>query len=202
MSESIARNPSEESKAELRKRLLRARGEAAAAGRADDLVAARLREALAHYRPHAVGFYWPLAGEFDARAIIGEWLAQDVRRQAALPVVAMKGHALRFHAWAPGAPMRIGHHRIPEPEQARPLLPDLLLIPCVGFDDDGYRLGYGGGYYDRTLAAWEGTSKPVTIGIGYEACRATLPRELHDVPLDAIVSDAGLFARAHASDRS
>ncbi len=201
MSESIARNPSEESKAELRKRLLRVRGETAAAGRADDLVAARVREALAHYRPHAVGFYWPLAGEFDARAIIGEWLAQDVRRQAALPVVAMKGCALQFHAWAPDAPMRIGHHRIPEPADARPLLPDLLLIPCVGFDDEGYRLGYGGGYYDRTLAAWEGTSKPVTIGIGYEACRATLPRELHDVPLDAIVSDAGLFAHTHAFER-
>lgn len=194
MSESIARNPSSESKAELRKRLLQARADAAAQGRANAPLAARLREALNRYAPHTVGFYWPLDGEFDARAMIGEWLAQDARRQAALPVVAMKGHALRFHAWTPNTPMRIGHHRIPEPDQTEPILPDLLLVPCVGFDDDGYRLGYGGGYYDRTLAAWPGTVLPVTVGIAYEACRAALPRETHDVPLDAIVTDAGLFA--------
>ena len=193
MSESIARNPSSESKAELRKRLLQARADAVAQGRANAPLAARLREALNRYAPHTVGFYWPLDGEFDARAMIGEWLAQDPRRQAALPVVVMKGHALRFHAWTPNTPMRIGHHRIPEPDQTEPVLPDLLLVPCVGFDDDGYRLGYGGGYYDRTLAAWPGTVLPVTVGIAYEACRAALPRETHDVPLDAIVTDAGLF---------
>ncbi|WP_242538594.1 5-formyltetrahydrofolate cyclo-ligase [Trinickia acidisoli] len=194
MSESIARNPTAKSKAELRKRLLQARSDAAAAGRADASLAAHLREALSRYAPHTVGFYWPLAGEFDARAIVGEWLARDARRQAALPVVVMKGQALQFHAWTPNTSMRVGHHRIPEPERAPPVLPDLLLVPCVGFDDAGYRLGYGGGYYDRTLAAWPGTDKPVTIGIAYEACRATLPRELHDVPLDAIVTDDGLFA--------
>lgn len=196
MSESIARNLQTEAKAELRKRLLKARSEAAAQGCADAPLAVHLREALERYGPHTVGFYWPLAGEFDARAIIGEWLAGDTRRQAALPVVAMKGHALEFHAWAPDAPMRIGHHRIPEPEPARAVLPDLLLVPCVGFDDEGYRLGYGGGYYDRTLAAWPDVGKPVTLGIGYEACRAALPREVHDVPLDAVVTDAGLFESA------
>lgn len=194
MSESIARNPSSESKAELRKRLLQARADTSAQGRANASLAARLREALSRYAPHTVGFYWPLDGEFDARAMIGEWLAHDARRQAALPVVAMKGHALRFHAWTPSTPMRIGHHRILEPDQTQPVLPDLLLVPCVGFDDDGYRLGYGGGYYDRTLAAWPGAVLPVTVGIAYEACRAALPREAHDVPLDAIVTDAGLFA--------
>jgi 5,10-methenyltetrahydrofolate synthetase len=196
VSESIARNPQAESKAELRKRLLRARGETAAQGRADPSLAVHLREALERYGPHTVGFYWPLAGEFDARAIVEDWLAQDARRQAALPVVAMKGCALEFHAWTPDTPMRIGHHRIPEPQPARAVLPDLLLVPCVGFDGDGYRLGYGGGYYDRTLAAWPGAATPVTLGIAYEACRATLPREVHDVPLDAVVTDAGWFATA------
>ena len=200
MSESIARNPSAESKAGLRKRLLQARCEAATAGLADAPLAIHLREALARHAPHTVGFYWPLTGEFDARAIVGEWLAQDARRQAALPVVAMKGHALRFHAWTPDTPMRIGHHRIPEPEQTQPVLPDLLLVPCVGFDSEGYRLGYGGGYYDRTLSAWSGAAKPVTIGIAYEACRAALPREVHDIPLDAVVTDAGLFASPHKSE--
>ena len=198
MSESIARNPSAESKAELRKRLLQARLDTQRQGVADTSLAAHLNEALASFAPHTVGFYWPLAGEFDARAIMGAWLEGDVRRQAALPVVAMKGQALQFHAWTPAAPMRAGAHRIPEPEQARVVLPDLLLVPCVGFDDDGYRLGYGGGYYDRTLAAWPGVARPLTVGIGYEACRAPLPRELHDVPLDALVTDAGLFKQPRA----
>jgi 5-formyltetrahydrofolate cyclo-ligase len=196
LSESIARNLATNTKAELRKRLLQARTEVAETGRADAPLSANLRRALARYGPHTVGFYWPLAGEFDARPIIGEWLTQDARRQAALPVVFMKGHALQFHAWTPDTPMRIGHHRIPEPSQEQPVLPDLLLVPCVGFDDDGYRLGYGGGYYDRTLAGWPGPgpAKPVTIGIAYEACRAAVPRELHDIPLDAVITDAGLFA--------
>ncbi|PMS20077.1 5-formyltetrahydrofolate cyclo-ligase [Trinickia dabaoshanensis] len=198
MSESIARNPSAESKAELRKRLLQARLDTQRQGLADISLAAHLNEALASFAPHTVGFYWPLAGEFDARAIMGAWLEGDVRRQAALPVVAMKGQALQFHAWTPATPMRVGAHRIPEPEQARVVLPDLLLVPCVGFDDDGYRLGYGGGYYDRTLAAWPGVARPVTVGIGYEACRAPLPRELHDIPLDALVTDAGLFKQPRA----
>ncbi len=201
MSESIARNPSSESKAELRKRLLQARVDARSQGGADAALAVQLREVLARYQPHTVGLYWPLAGEFDARAIIGEWLAHDVRRQAALPVVAMKGHALRFHAWAPDTPMRIGHHRIPEPDRTPAVVPDLLLVPCVGFDDDGYRLGYGGGYYDRTLAGWPGIGRPVTVGIAYEACRAALPREPHDIPLDAVVTDVGLLlARPGGSD--
>jgi 5,10-methenyltetrahydrofolate synthetase len=202
LTESIARNPSEESKAELRKRLLQARGEAATAGLAGASLAVRLREALARYAPHTVGFYWPLAGEFDARPIIEEWLAQDPRRAAALPVVAVKGQALQFHAWTPETPMRIGHHRIPEPEQTQAVLPDLLLIPCVGFDDDGYRLGYGGGYYDRTLAGWTGFVKPVTIGIAYEACRAPLPHEVHDIALDAVVTDAGLFVSPRQTEAS
>lgn len=196
MSESIARNPAAKSKAELRKTLLAARKNTAAEGVADAALRRCLHEVFARYAPLAVGFYWPLDGEFDARGAIAEWLAHDARRQAALPVVAVMGHALQFHAWTPDAPMRIGHHRIPEPAATHAVLPDLLLVPCVGFDDDGYRLGYGGGYYDRTLAAWPGTVTPVTVGIAYEACRtATLPREPHDVPLDAIVTEAGLRVR-------
>lgn len=156
-------------------------------------------DALARFAPRAVGFYWPLPGEFDARDALARWLAADARRQAALPVIAMKGHALAFHAWEPATPMRIGHHRIPEPQDTPALLPDLLLVPCVGFDDDGYRLGYGGGYYDRTLAGWPGATKPVTVGIAYEACRvAALPREAHDVPLDAIVTEKGPRLRVAA----
>ncbi|RKP49552.1 5-formyltetrahydrofolate cyclo-ligase [Trinickia fusca] len=200
MSESIARNPLGNSKAELRKALLAARRAAAAQSEAGAALGERLSEVLARYAPHTVGFYWPLAGEFDARATLAHWLTLDARRQAALPVVAMKGYALAFHAWTPDTPMRVGHHRIPEPDTTPAVEPDLLLVPCVGFDRDGYRLGYGGGYYDRTLAAWPGASKPVTIGIAYEACRvAALPRELHDMPLDAVVTEAGLHVGVDGS---
>jgi 5-formyltetrahydrofolate cyclo-ligase len=196
LSESIARHPAENFKAGLRKALREARLTAAAASSPQAALKARVLEVLARYRPHTVGFYWPLPGEFDARAAMGAWLAGDARRQAALPVIAMKGHALAFHAWAPDTPMRDGAHRIPEPRNTPAVLPDLLLVPCVGFDDDGYRLGYGGGYYDRTLAAWPGTVKPVTVGVAYEACRiAALPHELHDVPLDAIVTETQLRIR-------
>ncbi|MDR5755403.1 5-formyltetrahydrofolate cyclo-ligase [Caballeronia sp. LZ035] len=154
-------------------------------------LATRLREALERHAAQCVGFYWPVAGEFDARDVITRWLAEDASREAALPVVVEPRAPMVFHAWRADAPMKEGRYRIPVPAEARVVVPDLLLIPCVGFDADGYRLGYGGGYYDRTLAAWPGARRPVTLGIAFEACRCdALPREAHDLPLDAIVTEA------------
>lgn len=154
-------------------------------------LAARLREALERHAAQCVGFYWPVAGEFDARDVITRWLAEDPSREAALPVVVEPRAPMVFHAWRADAPMKEGRYRIPVPAEERVVVPDLLLIPCVGFDADGYRLGYGGGYYDRTLAAWPGARRPVTLGVAFEACRCgALPREIHDLPLDAIVTEA------------
>ena len=194
MNPSIACNPNAESKRALRTKLLATRVAAAADLALNEALAAHIGALLARIEPVCVGFYWPLRGEFDARALIASWLAGDHRRRAALPVIRERHHALDFHAWTPDTPMREGHHRIPEPQHAASALPDLLLVPCVGFDADGYRLGYGGGYYDRTLAAWPGATAPVTVGVAYEACRidaGLLEREAHDLPLDAIVTDAG-----------
>lgn len=195
MSPSIARNPSAESKKALRTRLFAVRAAAAADTALNAALAAHVAALLERFAPACVGFYWPLRGEFDARALIASWLAADPERRAALPVIRERHTALEFHAWTPDAPMREGHHRIPEPAAAARALPDLLLVPCVGFDADGYRLGYGGGYYDRTLAAWPPHAKmPVTVGVAYEACRidaGLLEREAHDLPLDAVVTDAG-----------
>jgi len=191
---SIACNPSAESKRALRAKLLAARVATAADHALNGSLAGHLGALLARIEPACIGFYWPLRGEFDARALIASWLASDPRRSAALPVIRERHTALEFHAWMPDAPMREGHHRIPEPACDAPAVPDLLLVPCVGFDADGYRLGYGGGYYDRTLANWPGATAPVTVGIAYEACRIAtglLEREAHDLPLDAIVTDAG-----------
>jgi len=196
----IARNPRAESKKDWRARLLGARLEAASDAARNAALEARLAALVARIAPRSIGFYWPLRGEFDARAWIAGWLAGDASRQAALPAIAERHTPLAFRVWTPDTPMREGHHGIPEPASQERAVPDLLLVPCVGFDADGYRLGYGGGYYDRTLAAWPGDALPVTVGVAYEACRiddGVPEREAHDLPLDVVVTDAA----AHLTDR-
>ncbi|KVE33307.1 5-formyltetrahydrofolate cyclo-ligase [Burkholderia sp. TSV86] len=190
MSESIACAPASNPKQTLRESLARRRVDAHRAPHAHGALAQRVLAALDACAPRSVGFYWPLPGEFDARGTIAAWLADDARRQAALPVIETPRAPLAFHIWTPDAPMREGRHRIPEPASGAPIVPDLLLIPCVGFDDACFRLGYGGGYYDRTLAAWPGGRRPMTIGIAYDACGVPeLPRDAHDLPLDWIVTE-------------
>jgi len=174
--------------------LLEARLQAASEPAHNAALGRRILDTLKHYGVNSVGFYWPLAGEFDARAAISIWLAAGGQREASLPIIKERGVPLEFHAWTPDTPMKIGHHRIAEPTSGRVVVPELLFVPCVGFDAEGYRLGYGGGYYDRTLAAWPGAKRPVTVGIAYEACRTqALQREVHDIPLDLIVTEAGLY---------
>ncbi|WP_233272617.1 5-formyltetrahydrofolate cyclo-ligase [Paraburkholderia acidisoli] len=197
MNPSIARNPHTESKKDWRARLLPVRVAAASDAALSAALTVRLDALLAgisrRWPSPCIGFYWPLQGEFDARDGIAAWLAADPARRAALPHIPERHTPLVFHAWTPGAPMREGHHGIAEPAARELAVPDLLLIPCVGFDREGYRLGYGGGYYDRTLAAWPAATPPVTIGIAYESCRidgGVLAREAHDLPLDAVVTEA------------
>ncbi|WP_408118979.1 5-formyltetrahydrofolate cyclo-ligase [Caballeronia grimmiae] len=198
--QSIARNVCAEPKSTLRATLLarrEAQQEEPSRALADAALGERLR-ALLEARPvRCIGFYWPVAGEFDARAVLTDWLASGNAgdaREAALPVVVQPHAPMAFHAWRADSPMKAGRYRIPVPEEEHVVVPELLLVPCVGFDAYRYRLGYGGGYYDRTLAAWPAARKPVTIGIAYEAGKLdALPRELHDMPLDAIVTEAALY---------
>jgi 5-formyltetrahydrofolate cyclo-ligase len=195
----IARNPRAQSKKDWRARLLAARLEAASDAARSAALQTRLAALVDSLAPRSIGFYWPLRGEFDARGWIAAWLAAQPLRRAALPVIAERHAPLAFHLWTPDAPMREGHHGIPEPASQERMTPDLLLVPCVGFDAEGYRLGYGGGYYDRTLAAWPGDALPVTVGIAYEACRiddGILEREAHDLPLDAVVTEAATHLTA------
>ncbi|KVN36270.1 5-formyltetrahydrofolate cyclo-ligase [Burkholderia pyrrocinia] len=190
VSESIARNHLAERKLALRKALSQARRDAGSQPAANAALDARLRALLERLAPRTVGFYWPLPGEFDARAAVLAWRDAQAGRQAALPVIREQRTPLEFHAWDAATPMREGHHRIPEPASGVVVVPDLLLIPCVGFDTWLYRLGYGGGYYDRTLAAWPGDALPVTVGIAYEACRVdALPAEDHDLAMRWVVTD-------------
>jgi 5,10-methenyltetrahydrofolate synthetase len=195
--QSIARNPCPEPKSALRATLLANReaqgGEADQAAR-NEALARRLMEAVARHRVSCIGFYWPVAGEFDARGVIAVWLAQDRARTAALPVVVERHAPMAFHAWQEDAPMKYGRYKIPVPQEERVVVPDLLVIPCVGFDEARYRLGYGGGYYDRTLAAWPAANRPATIGVAFESGRCdALPHENHDMPLDAVVTESAIY---------
>jgi 5,10-methenyltetrahydrofolate synthetase len=196
LDQSIACNPVPAAKKALRRMLLETRLQAASEPAHNAALGRRVLDALKHYGADSIGFYWPLSGEFDARPAISIWLAADAGREASLPIIKERGTPLEFHAWNPDMEMKIGHHKIAEPISGQVVIPDLLFVPCVGFDEDGYRLGYGGGYYDRTLAVWPGSAKPLTVGIAYEACRTTaLQREAHDIPLDMIVTEAGCYPR-------
>jgi 5,10-methenyltetrahydrofolate synthetase len=147
-------------------------------------------EWLTRAEVRAVGFYWPIRGEPDLRGAIADWLEAGERRVAALPVVA--GDVLSFHAWVRDAPMRAAEFGIPVPARGRPVQPDCLLIPCVGFDARRFRLGYGGGYYDRTLA--QSVPWPLCVGVAFEATRVeTIEPQPHDIALDAVITDAAIY---------
>jgi 5,10-methenyltetrahydrofolate synthetase len=196
--QSIACNPLLETKSALRATLLatrEAQGAQADQQARGEALARRLMEVVARYPEAAcIGFYWPVAGEFDARNALAVWLALAASRTAALPVVTAPREPLVFHAWQPGAAMKKGRYGIAVPQDERVVVPDLLLIPCVGFDADRYRLGYGGGYYDRTLAFWPGEKKPATIGVAYESAKCdALPRGEFDLPLGAIVTESAIY---------
>lgn len=139
-----------------------------------------------------VAFYWPVRREFDPRRFVERLRAAGTI--AALPVVARRDRPLEFRRWEPDAAMAVGPFGIPEPAAGPALRPDALLVPLVGFDAHNFRLGYGAGYYDLTLA--EFAAKPLTIGLGFELGRlATIDPQPHDVPLDFIVTEAGVQPR-------
>ncbi|MGI4858470.1 MAG: 5-formyltetrahydrofolate cyclo-ligase [Janthinobacterium lividum] len=187
-----ARLPAAQAKRAWRETLRAARARLAC----DPQRIAQLNQRLARWLDEqdacCLAFYWPTQDEPDLRETIGAWLAHDTRRRATLPVIDDVRGPLAFHRWTPDAPMRAGRYGIAVPAAAEPLAPALLLIPCVGFDADGYRLGYGGGFYDRTLAA--ARPRPRTLGIALDGCRvAALPHETHDLPLDRILTETGVF---------
>ncbi|MBM3549655.1 MAG: 5-formyltetrahydrofolate cyclo-ligase [Alphaproteobacteria bacterium] len=153
-----------------------------------DRIVARLRE-IPNLASETIGFYMPFKGEVDLRGFLRELLASGAK--AALPAVVQKAHPVEFRAWYPGVRMERGIWDIPIPAPGNPVLPTLLFVPLVGFDEAGYRLGHGGGYYDRTLAAR--SPRPRAIGVGYESTRLpTIHPQPHDIPMDAIATEAGM----------
>ena len=144
-----------------------------------------------------IGAYWPIKGEFDPLPALHRWkedgelLEESQRRRIGLPVVDREKKTLQFHAWYPGCPMEEDAYDIPKPKDTEVIVPTLLFVPCVGYGAGGYRLGYGGGFYDRTLAELQ--PKPVTVGLGFaQGFLPDLEPESHDVPLDAILNENGV----------
>jgi 5-formyltetrahydrofolate cyclo-ligase len=143
-----------------------------------------------------LGFYWPIRGELDLRAFAHRHV--ETGRAAALPVVVEKNAPVEFWQWEPGAAMQRGFWNIPVPAERRVVVPDVLLIPLVGYDAAGYRLGYGGGYYDRTLASL--MPRPLCIGVGYDAAALeTIHPQPHDIPMDLIVTERRVLTIGRAA---
>ncbi len=184
-----------------------------------DLLQRVMRIWLVGREDAVIGAYWPIKGEFDPLpalyrwqedAVLGEFfepetplvpdgatqtltegLASRSPRKIGLPVVNKAHKTLTFHAWYPGCPMEEDAYGIPKPKDTELIVPTLLFVPCVGYGPGGFRLGYGGGFYDRTLATLQ--PRPLTVGLGYShGWLPDLEAEPHDVPLDAILNDKGV----------
>ena len=151
-----------------------------------------LRVWLLTRKERTIGAFWSIKGEFDALPALYRWTDADPNRRIGLPVMDRETKQLRFHVWYPGCPMEEDAFGILKPKDTEEFHPELLLVPCVGFGPRGLRLGYGGGFYDRTLASLK--PKPFTVGLGYDfAYLPDLQPEIHDVPLDAILADTGVM---------
>ena len=170
-------------------------------------------------KPGVLAFCWPFRAEFDARPLVTAQLSRGLR--ACLPVVMDKDSPLEFRAWTPHSEMVEDRYGIHIPALGDTLRPDVILMPLNGFDGAGYRLGYGGGYFDRSLAALSSQSpgcpkidlapsgggaahgadpgasqlpRPRAIGVGFELARVgTIRPQAHDLPMEAIVTEAGIF---------
>ena len=174
----------------LRRDML-ARREALGDAQRAALAAAIVGHLQAHLAcPKVVAFCWPIKHEPDVRGIVSIWRAAGA--QAALPVVVAEQAALAFRVWTPETALVADCYGIPTPASGELVVPDLILLPLNGFDAAGFRLGYGGGYFDRTLAAL--SPRPLAVGVGFEVNRlASIQPQAHDQRLDWIVTEAGAF---------
>lgn len=146
----------------------------------------RLRHAL------CIGAYHPIQSEISPLPLLR--MLQHAKVPLALPVVTDKHAPLTFYPYTLGDPLYVGKHGISEPARSQPLLPDMLIVPLLAYDEQGTRLGYGGGYYDRTLQhlTQQGIT-PLCIGIAYSfQHHDDLPREAHDMTLDAVITPDGI----------
>jgi len=150
-----------------------------------------LRVWLVTRKESSIGGYWPIKGEFDPLPALYRWSEADAVRRIGLPVVDKAARTLRFHVWFPGCPMEPDAYDIPKPKGTEAFHPQMLLVPCVGFAKLGVRLGYGGGFYDRTAAAL--APRPYVVGLAYSTgyVRGLKPRP-QDLQVDAMLTEQGV----------
>lgn len=155
------------------------------------------RDAISHFleavevgRGEIVAAYWPIRDELDIKALIGRLM--DAGQPVCLPVVLGDEQPLELRLWQEGVPLYEAGFGTLAPEDGAPRVePDVILMPLLGFDRYGTRLGYGGGYYDRTLAHLQ--KRPRLVGFAFARQEIDrIPRQPHDVPLDAIVTELGV----------
>lgn len=150
-----------------------------------------LRVWLVGRQEQTIGGYWPIKGEFDPLPALYRWSEGGENRRIGLPVVDKAIGSLRFHVWYPGCPTELDAYDIPKPKGTEVFEPQMLLLPCVGYGPGGVRLGYGGGFYDRTIMALR--PRPFTVGLCYSnAFLPMLRAEPDDLPLDALITDDGV----------
>lgn len=182
-----------------RKRLIEARLALSADERQarSERIASLLDLVIGKFSGRVFGAYWPFRGEPDLRPLAEKvWAGGGM---ALFPVVVAKATPLVFRAWRSGEPLEKGVWNIPVPAQGEVAEPDVVIAPVVGYDSLCYRLGYGGGFFDRTLAAHSG--KPVAIGVGYRLQKIeTIRPQSYDIPMSAIVTEEGTVRPQRALD--
>ncbi len=158
---------------------------------------AAAKQAAAHFDRHisvdesdVIALYWPIRDEIDTRPLM--LALMDAGRTVCLPVIAGEDEPLVFRVWEADAPLfESGFGTLAPGDLAPAAEPDIIVVPLLGFDRAGTRLGYGGGYYDRTFAVLR--TKPLLVGYAFSAQELPeIPRAEHDVPLDFLVTEAGV----------
>jgi 5,10-methenyltetrahydrofolate synthetase len=154
-----------------------------------------LRVWLVGRRETSIGAYWPIKGEFDPLPALYRWsegAPDGVTRRIGLPVADRETRQLRFHVWYPGCPTELDAYDIPKPKDTEEFAPAILVVPCLGFGPGGVRLGYGGGFFDRTLSSLN--PRPVTVGVSFTHGFLPLLRSSpQDLPLDAMLTEDGVM---------
>ena len=181
---------------EERRRLIAARMALPAVDRQgmDAAIRDRLAGLIGDPAGRIVSAYWPFRAEPDLRPLLRQ--LADAGARIALPVVVAKGRPLIFREWRPGAKLARGVWNIPYPADGAELVPDICIAPVVGYDARCYRLGYGGGFFDRTLANIAASAECLPVGVGYTVQRiATIHPQVYDIAMQAVVTERALIRR-------
>jgi 5-formyltetrahydrofolate cyclo-ligase len=157
-----------------------------------------LRVWLIGRREVTIGAYWPIKGEFDPLPALYRWTEgapEGVTRRIGLPVAHRETGSLRWHVWYPGCPMELDAYNIPKPKDTAEFAPQMLVVPCLGYGPGGVRLGYGGGFFDRTLRMV--VPRPITVGVSFtHGFVPLLLPSATDFALDAMLTEDGVMYEA------